>query len=78
MGTIEYTVTGMTCTSCERHVRDEIGRIAGVTGVKVDHRTGRLAVTADAASGAADVNAVDFDAAVLAAVDEAGYSAARS
>ena len=69
MSTSEYTVTGMTCGSCERHVREEVSRIAGVTGIEVSAATGRLSVTAD--------TPVD-DAAVLAAVDEAGYAAVRN
>lgn len=69
MSTSEYTVTGMTCGSCERHVREEVSQIAGVTGVEVSAATGRLSVTAD--------TPVD-DAAVLAAVDEAGYAAVRN
>lgn len=69
MSTTEYTVTGMTCGSCERHVREEVEQIAGVTGVEVDRASGRLVV---ATEGAAD------DAAVIAAVDEAGYEAARA
>ena len=70
MSTTEYTVTGMTCGSCERHVREEVEQIAGVTGVEVDRASGRLVVATE--GGPAD------DAAVIAAVDEAGYAAARA
>ncbi len=69
MTTTEYTVTGMTCGHCERAIREEVGQITGVTGIEVDATTGHLAVTSDAP--------VD-DAAVLAAVDEAGYAAERA
>ena len=69
MSTSEFTVTGMTCGSCERHVREEVAQIAGVTGSEVSAATGKLSVTAD--------TPID-DAAVLAAVDEAGYAAVRS
>lgn len=69
MSTSEFTVTGMTCGSCERHVRAEVAQIAGVTGIEVSAATGKLSVTAD--------TPID-DAAVLAAVDEAGYAAVRS
>ena len=69
MSTSEFTVTGMTCGSCERHVREEVTQIAGVTGIEVSAATGKLSVTAD--------TPID-DAAVLAAVDEAGYAAVRS
>lgn len=65
---LEYTVTGMSCGHCETAIRDEVGRIGAVTRIDVSAATGRLAVTAEAP--------VD-DAAVLAAVDEAGYEAVR-
>ena len=62
-----YTVTGMTCGHCESAVREEVGQLAGVESVEVSADTGVLTV-----SGEVD------DAAVLAAVDEAGYQAARA
>ncbi|HAQ59492.1 MAG TPA: heavy metal transporter [Microbacterium sp.] len=66
--TTEYQVIGMTCGHCEISVREEVGQIAGVEEIHVSAQTGKLVVTA--------VQAVD-DADVLAAVDEAGYSAVR-
>ncbi|QRY61060.1 heavy-metal-associated domain-containing protein [Gordonia sp. PDNC005] len=62
----EYQVTGMTCGHCEMSVREEVGEISGVTDIQVSAQTGLLVVTA---SGDVD------DAAVIAAVEEAGYSA---
>lgn len=64
----EYQVTGMTCEHCERSVREEVGRLEGVSDIRVSAQTGRLVVTS-----ASDLD----DSAVLAAVDEAGYAAAR-
>ena len=69
MATTEYQVTGMTCGHCETSVRGEVSLVPGVTGVEVSVATGRLVVTAE--------QPVD-DAAVIAAVDEAGYAAVRS
>ena len=69
MATTEYQVTGMTCGHCEMSVRGEVSQVPGVTGVEVSVATGRLVVTAE--------QPVD-DAAVIAAVDEAGYAAVRS
>jgi len=66
--TTEYQVTGMTCGHCEMSVREEVGEVPGVDSIEVSATTGRLVVTGD---GTVD------DAAVLAAVDEAGYSAVR-
>jgi len=66
--TTEYQVTGMTCGHCEMSVREEVEQIAGVESLQVSAQSGRLVVTS--------AQPVD-DAAVLAAVDEAGYSAVR-
>lgn len=67
--TTEYQVTGMSCGHCEGAIRSEVSEIDGVTGIEVSAQTGRLAVTVE--------RPVD-DAAVLAAVDEVGYTAVRS
>lgn len=64
----EYQVTGMSCEHCERAVRGELEQIAGIEQLEVSAATGRLLVTS--------AEALD-DASVLAAVEEAGYSAAR-
>ncbi|WP_067670474.1 heavy-metal-associated domain-containing protein [Nocardia miyunensis] len=67
MASSTYTVTGMTCGHCVASVRKEIGLIDGVTGVEVDLASGRVQVES--------ANPVD-QAAVAAAVDEAGYQLA--
>jgi copper chaperone len=59
----EYTVQGMTCSHCVLSVREEVGEVDGVAAIDVELESGRLVVT-----GAG----VD-DAAVRAAVEEAGY-----
>jgi copper chaperone len=64
----EYLVTGMHCGHCEHAVRSEVSQIAGVTGVDVSASTGFLTVESAAELADADV---------FAAVDEAGYEAAR-
>ena len=69
MNTTEYQVTGMTCGHCEMSIREEVSSVPGVQGIQVSARTGRLVVTS--AEGMED-------AAVLAAVDQAGYKAARA
>ena len=68
MAISEYQVTGMTCGHCEMSVREELGRVAGIEQVEVSATTGKLVVTTS--------EPVD-DAAVLAAVEEAGYRAVR-
>ena len=69
MATTEFKVTGMTCGHCEMSVREEVEEIPGATVSQVSHETGRLVVDSD--------QPVD-DAAVKAAVEEAGYSAERA
>jgi copper chaperone CopZ len=68
MSTSEYQVTGMTCGHCEGAVRGEVGRLPGVEQIDVSAATGRLVVRS--------ADPLD-EAAVLAAVDEAGYAAER-
>jgi copper chaperone len=65
--TSTYTVTGMTCEHCVRSVKEEVGKIEGVTEVDVDLASGRVTVAADLPVA---------DAAFAAAVDEAGYTVA--
>ncbi|MEV6429227.1 copper ion binding protein [Nocardia sp. NPDC051463] len=67
MATTTYTVTGMTCGHCVSSVREEIGKLDGVTSVDVDLATG--AVTVVSATPVADTD-------IVAAVDEAGYEVA--
>ncbi|HTJ38413.1 MAG TPA: heavy metal-associated domain-containing protein [Dactylosporangium sp.] len=62
-----YTVTGMTCAHCVNAVSEELGRLEGVSDVRVDLPTGEVAVTSD--------RELDLDE-VRAAVDEAGYAVA--
>ena len=67
--TTQFQVTGMTCGHCEMSVREEVSEVPGVQGVEVSNETGLLTVSS--------TQGVD-DAAVRAAVDEAGYSAVRA
>ncbi|MBB4933368.1 copper ion binding protein [Lipingzhangella halophila] len=63
--TARYTVSGMSCEHCVKSVTEEVGEVAGVTGVDVDLASGLLSVTSDGRAG---------DAAIRAAVEEAGYA----
>ena len=69
MSTTEYQVTGMTCGHCELSIREEVSQIPGVEEIQVSAQTGKLIVSS--------ASSID-DAVILAAVDEAGYSAVRS
>lgn len=68
MATTEFQVTGMTCSHCEKSIRSEVEQIPGVSGIAVSATNGHLAVTTAG-------DPVDSSA-VLAAVEEAGYTAA--
>ena len=68
METRTYTVTGMTCSHCVNSVGSEIKQLPGVTDVQVDLSSGAVTVTSDLPLD---------DAAVAAAVDEAGYAVVR-
>jgi copper chaperone len=62
-----FTVTGMTCGHCVASVSEEVQEVPGVEGVDVVLESGTLTVTSS--------QPVD-DAAVKAAVEEAGYQLA--
>lgn len=64
MTTRTYTVDGMTCGHCVAAVTEEVSKVEGLSGVDVDLATRTLTVTGET---------ID-DAAVRAAVDEAGYA----
>ncbi len=63
-----YTVTGMTCGHCVSSVSSEVQQIPGVSDVQVDLTSGAVTVTSE--------QPLD-EAAVAAAVDEAGYALAE-
>ena len=62
--TSTYTVKGMTCEHCVKSATEEVSEVPGVSGVDVDLPSGRVTVSSD--------QEID-DAAVRAAVTEAGY-----
>ena len=67
MTTTTITVSGMTCGHCEAAVNEELGALAGVSDVAVDLNAG-----GDSQVTITSSNELD-DAAIRAAVDEAGY-----
>jgi copper chaperone CopZ len=62
-----YIVEGMTCDHCVNAVRGEVAGVAGITDVQVDLDTKLVRVAGE------DID----DAAVFAAVEEAGYEAVQ-
>ena len=62
-----YIVEGMTCDHCVDAVRSEVAGVPGITDVQVDLDTKLVQVAGE------DID----DAAVFAAVEEAGYEAVQ-
>jgi copper ion binding protein len=62
---LTYVVEGMSCAHCKTAVIKEVGRVAGVGFVDVDLASKLVRVRGDA---------ID-DAAIRAAIDDAGYDA---
>jgi copper chaperone CopZ len=60
-----YRATGMTCDHCVTAVTAEVGQVAGVTAVDVDLDTKLVSVHGESVDPAA----------IVAAIDEAGYDA---
>ena len=69
MATTTFRIAGMSCSHCEHAVTDEVSKIQGVENIDVSATTGLLSIET--------ISAID-DEAVLAAVDEAGYTAVRA
>lgn len=65
----EVTVEGMTCGHCVGSVTQELKEIAGVTEVVVDLASGKVSIDSE--------SPLDIDA-IVAAVDEAGYTVVNS
>jgi copper chaperone CopZ len=63
--TKSFTVTGMTCGNCEKHVRHAADHVPGVTSVEVNRLGGRATVSFDPQATTA--------AAIAAAITDAGY-----
>jgi copper chaperone len=61
-----YTVPGMSCEHCRAAVTAEVAAVAGVTAVDVDLDAKRVSVRGEPLD----------DAAIRAAIDEAGYDVA--
>lgn len=61
----QYTVTGMSCAACQAHVEKAVREVPGVESVAVSLLTNSMSV-----EGGAD------DAAIISAVEKAGYGAA--
>ena len=63
---LTYSVPGMSCGHCRAAITSEVEKVAGVAGVDVDLEAKRVTVAGEQLD----------DAAVRAAIDEAGYDIA--
>lgn len=63
--TYEINITGMTCSGCEEHVKLEIGKLSGISGLEVSYEKANAVVTFDELKTNIDE--------VKAAVDNTGY-----
>lgn len=66
--TTSFSVDGMTCGNCVRHVTEELTALPGVTDVQVDLVAGGSSPVTVTSEGPLT------DEAIAAAVDEAGYA----
>ena len=62
MDTLTYSVPGMTCGHCKASIESEVGKVSGVFAVSVDLDAKTVTVSGS-----------DDDAAIRAAIDEAGF-----
>lgn len=70
MTTTVIDVEGMTCGNCVKHVTEELTELDGVSAVDVDLNAGATSPVTVTSTAALD------EAALRAAVDEAGYTVA--
>ena len=66
MGSIQLSVTGMTCGNCVKHVDHAIRAIAGVEDVQVDLASGNVSIQGSFSQGLEPI---------IAALAEEGYPA---
>jgi copper chaperone len=71
-GTATFQVTGMTCDHCANAVTEELGRLDGISSVRVE-----LVPAGESAVTIASNQPLDRQA-VAAAVEEAGYRLAEA
>ena len=68
MNDVTYNVPGMSCGHCRVAITTEVSAVAGVDSIDVDLDTKLVRITGENLD----------DAALVAAIDEAGYEATRA
>ena len=66
MTTLSYSVPGVSCAHCRRAIEEEVSQVDGVEAVDVDLDTKTVTVSGEPLDAAA----------IVAAIDEAGYEVA--
>lgn len=67
---VSFSVSGMTCASCERHIESEVIKLSGVSSVKASY-------TSKSATIEYDPQKID-EAKIVAAINETGYRVQKS
>ncbi len=67
MKTVRLRITGMHCSSCEKLIKSELADVSGIKDITIDVKGGSATIQAETSTPSA---------AILAAVDQAGYQAA--
>lgn len=62
---VKFNVSGMTCSSCEEHVKYAVNELPGIVGVSADHNSGIASVTFDGTQ--------TDKASITRAIDATGY-----
>lgn len=63
--TVSFDIAGMTCTSCEEHVKHAVNELPGIVEVAASYEKGGATVTFDQTKSSAEE--------IQAAIDETGY-----
>lgn len=63
---IKFTVSGMTCSGCEEHVKHAVNQLPGIIEVKADHESGTASIQYDPAQS--------DKTAIIKAIDATGYT----
>jgi copper chaperone CopZ len=66
MSTLSYSVPGVSCAHCQRAIEGEVSQVHGVESVEVNLDSKTVTVSGDPLDAAA----------IVAAIDEAGYEVA--
>jgi copper chaperone CopZ len=67
---VEFAIEGMTCSSCEHHVKTEVEKLPGIVGLVVSYQNGNATVRFDSAQTSVET--------IANAINSTGYTATPS